>query len=165
MALPTSGTITWEMIRQEFGGGYPIYISQYYRGGGLVPNTAANAAIPTSGTIYASQFYGASAGTALGGYLSPSTITQTVNLASVSRNITAQGTGGSGSYTYSWSLVNNTGGFSLANASSATCTVSRSGLVNNVTYNCIARCVISDGVTTVTRDCPIAITRTTPPVE
>lgn len=63
MALPSSGTITWEMIRAEFGGGYPIYMSQYYRGGGLVPNTAANAAIPTSGPIYASHFYGASATT------------------------------------------------------------------------------------------------------
>jgi len=59
MALPSSGTITWEMIRAEFGGGYPIYMSQYYRGGGRVPDVSQNSRIPTSGAIGAWHFYGA----------------------------------------------------------------------------------------------------------
>lgn len=63
MALPGSGTLTWDQIRFEFGGGYPIYISDYYRGGPRVPNIPANAGVPTSGLIAASHFYGASAAT------------------------------------------------------------------------------------------------------
>ncbi|OWQ62162.1 hypothetical protein CEE61_04090 [Stenotrophomonas maltophilia] len=47
------------MIRAEFGGGYPIYADQYYRGRGLVPDVPANYGVPTSGPIYASQFYNA----------------------------------------------------------------------------------------------------------
>ena len=61
MALPSSGAISWSMIQTEFGGSNPINISEYYRGGALVPNTAANAAVPTAGAIKASDFYGASA--------------------------------------------------------------------------------------------------------
>jgi len=57
MALPGSGTITMEMIRAEFGGGYPISLSQYYRNGGLV--TSNNTNVPTSGAISLSNFYGA----------------------------------------------------------------------------------------------------------
>lgn len=59
MALPPSGTMTLAMIAAEFGGGTPHSISEYYRGGGLVPNIAANAAIPTSGIISFSNFYNA----------------------------------------------------------------------------------------------------------
>lgn len=61
MTLPSSGVMTWEMIRAEFGGSYPVQINQYYRGGALVPNTAQNANVPTSGLIAASHFYGAGA--------------------------------------------------------------------------------------------------------
>jgi len=58
MALPNSGTMTLAMIAGEFGGSTPHAISEYYRGGGLVPNNPANSGIPTSGTISFSHFYG-----------------------------------------------------------------------------------------------------------
>lgn len=45
-------------IATEFGGTVPHSLSEYYRGGGLVPNTPANLAIPTSGTISMGNFYG-----------------------------------------------------------------------------------------------------------
>lgn len=48
-------------IAGEFGGSVPHSLSEYYRGGGLVPNTPTNAAIPTSGTISMGNFYGSSA--------------------------------------------------------------------------------------------------------
>lgn len=48
-------------IITEFGGSAPYKLSNYYRGGGLVPNTAANVNVPTSGPIKLSDFYGASA--------------------------------------------------------------------------------------------------------
>ncbi len=59
MALPSSGAISMTDIRGEFGGSAPDGINEYYRGGGLVPNTPANAGIPTSGAISFADFYGA----------------------------------------------------------------------------------------------------------
>jgi hypothetical protein len=61
VTLQSSGTISIANIRGEFGGSIPDNINEYYRGGSLVPNTAINAAIPTSGVINLSDFYGASA--------------------------------------------------------------------------------------------------------
>ena len=37
----------------------PHSLSEYYRGGGLVPDTSININVPTSGTISISNFYGA----------------------------------------------------------------------------------------------------------
>ena len=59
MALPSSGVLTLNDIQTEFGGTNPIDLSDYYRGGGLVPDTAGNAGIPTSGVISVTDFYGA----------------------------------------------------------------------------------------------------------
>lgn len=59
MPIPGPGTaISMTTIATEFGGTVPHSLSEYYRGGGLVPNTPGNAAIPTSGTIAMSNFYG-----------------------------------------------------------------------------------------------------------
>jgi hypothetical protein len=59
MAIPGPGTaISITTIVNEFGGTVPHSISEYYRGGGLVPNTPGNAAIPTSGQIAIGDFYG-----------------------------------------------------------------------------------------------------------
>ena len=60
MAIPGPGTaISMNTIAAEFGGTVPHSLSEYYRGGGLVPNAPANAAIPTSGQIAIGDFYGA----------------------------------------------------------------------------------------------------------
>lgn len=61
MALPGSGVLTLADIQTEFGGTNPISLSEYYRGGGLVPDSALNTSVPTSGVISVSDFYGASA--------------------------------------------------------------------------------------------------------
>ena len=61
MALQTSGTITIGDLRTEFGDTGSSSLSEFYRGGSLVPNTGTNAAVPTSGTISLSDFYGAAA--------------------------------------------------------------------------------------------------------
>lgn len=59
MAIPSSGEIKISEIATEFGDTAPNQMSEYYRGGGLVPNTPANAAVPTSGQIAVADFYGA----------------------------------------------------------------------------------------------------------
>lgn len=59
MAIPGPGTaISMNTIATEFGGTVPHSLSEYYRGGGLVPNIPANNAIPTSGQIAMGNFYG-----------------------------------------------------------------------------------------------------------
>ena len=57
MALQGSGAISLNDIAGEFGGSVPHSITEYFRGGGLVPDSAANSNIPTSGQISFSQFY------------------------------------------------------------------------------------------------------------
>jgi len=61
LALPSSGIITMEQLRAEFGGPTPIVLQDYYRGGGLVPDSPNNSNVPTSGRIvFPDDFYGAS---------------------------------------------------------------------------------------------------------
>lgn len=62
MALQTSGAITLAEIQTEFGGANPISMSEYYAGGAYVPSgtSGTNGAVPTSGQISFSQFYGTS---------------------------------------------------------------------------------------------------------
>lgn len=58
MAIKPSGPIGLGTdLPAEFGGTAPFSLSQYYRGGGRVPNAPQNAAVPTSGTISLGEFY------------------------------------------------------------------------------------------------------------
>lgn len=65
MTLQTSGQITLNNIQTEFGGSNPISFSEYYAGGANVPagSTGTNGAIPSSGAISLSNFYGTSVNT------------------------------------------------------------------------------------------------------
>lgn len=59
MAIPGPGSpLAVTDIVTEFGGTAPHGISEYYRGGGNVPDSATNNAIPTSGQIALGNFYG-----------------------------------------------------------------------------------------------------------
>lgn len=59
MVLQASGEISLGDIVAEFGGAAPHALSEYYRGGAYVQNIAQNSAVPTSGQIKLSNFYGA----------------------------------------------------------------------------------------------------------
>jgi len=61
MTLPSSGALSFSQIQGEFGGSNPISLSEYYRGGPIVPNHGNTSPIPTSGTISVNNFYGTSA--------------------------------------------------------------------------------------------------------
>lgn len=63
MAIANSGAISLSTIQTEFGGSNPISINEYYAGGTYVPSgtSGVNGAVPTSGQISFSQFYGTSA--------------------------------------------------------------------------------------------------------
>ena len=62
MTLQTSGAITLAQIQTEFGGANPISMNEYYAGGTYVPSgtSGTNGAVPSSGQISFSQFYGTS---------------------------------------------------------------------------------------------------------
>lgn len=59
MALPASGTLAITEIATEFGDTAPHAMSEFYRGGGKVPDSALNSSIPTSGAINVGGFYNA----------------------------------------------------------------------------------------------------------
>lgn len=56
MTLQLSGQICITDLITECGG--TGCLTQYYRGGGLVPDTVENAGVPTSGEICLTDFYG-----------------------------------------------------------------------------------------------------------
>lgn len=58
MAIQSSGTISLLDVQNEFGGGNPININEYYRGGAYVRNSLFTSGIPASGQIALSNFYG-----------------------------------------------------------------------------------------------------------
>ena len=97
MALPASGQISLSQFRTTFGGSTPDSVSEYYRGGSLVADNAANVNIPQSGAASFSDYY-AGAGTQTRdisirlGYISPS---GGVGLTTISSTATPFAIGGS----------------------------------------------------------------------
>lgn len=73
MTLPSSGALSLQSIQGEFGGSNPISLNEYYRNGGLVPDHANTASIPTSGLIDVQDFYGTSSA-------SPLDLTHNINM-------------------------------------------------------------------------------------
>lgn len=63
MAIPSSGALALSAIQTEFGGANPISMSEYYAGGTHVPSgtSGVNGAVPTTGAISVSKFYGTTA--------------------------------------------------------------------------------------------------------
>ena len=63
MTIVSSGPISLLSVQDEFGGGNPIGMNEYYRGGAYVPTTGGGVDnIPSSGTISLYNFYGAFTG-------------------------------------------------------------------------------------------------------
>lgn len=165
MPLPTSPPITSAMIRAEYGGSLPFRIQDYYRGGGLVPNTAGNSGVPTSGVISFFSFLGQGGGSPPVGPLAvlasdASRFVFTPEPAPVTRSVTANGsvlaTGGTGSYTCTWSHVSGDAGIPTPAANvfnpSFTATVNK-----NSNRTAVKRCTVNDGVSTVFADMTVTL--------
>lgn len=156
MALPATPPITSEMIRLQYGGSLPFRIQDYYRGGALVPNTGANSTVPTSGAISFSNFLG-QGGSSGGGGGGTITVTDTDAAGSQFRNepapatlnVSANGTvfasGGTGSYTCTWTHISGSTAIPTPSANNFnpgfTATVSK-----NTELSAVKRCTVSDGV-------------------
>ena len=61
MAVTSSAPISITDLVTEFGGSAPHSLTEYYRGGSLVPNVTANNSVPASGAISLTDFFGATA--------------------------------------------------------------------------------------------------------
>lgn len=99
MTIKSSGLLTLAEIAAEFGGGKPYKLSNYYRGGGLVPDVAVNANISKNGYISIGMFYGATRyipGSVF--YTSPGSYTFTVpsGVTRIFAEVMAAGGGGAG---------------------------------------------------------------------
>ena len=121
MALQSSGTISLSQVQTEFGGANPIGMSEYYAGGVNVPGgtSGVNGAVPSSGTISMSKFYGTSdvafspsGGTSAG---APQALSE-INTLSSTVTITCNQ-----SATWNWSNYSGYGGYvSVSNGGSST---------------------------------------------
>lgn len=60
MTIQSSGPIKFSELQTEFGGSNPVSLSEYYAGGAYVPagTSGVNGAVPTSGALALSKFYG-----------------------------------------------------------------------------------------------------------
>lgn len=148
--------VSLSKIVAEFGG--PGNLAAYVRGGSWVPNSPANAAISTTvAGLSLSQFEGASKSTPLSGFMS--TITglianpndpQPPSSMTVSAGGSVTVTGGSGNYTYNWSILS---GRASISGSATGRNVTISALVRNwITDFGEIRCVVSDGTSSITID-------------
>lgn len=126
MAIPTSGPVSFGDLRNEFGGSGPVYFSQFYRNGGLVPNTPTNGNVPASGQISLASMRGASSAVnnALG--VSAPDVYQQINSGTATGSSVASASGGSGAgYSYVW--TNNSTATMTVSGARATFTTTRSG--------------------------------------
>lgn len=159
MALPSSPPITSEMIRQQYGGGLPFNIRDYFRGGSRVPNTGANSGVPTSGTISFANFLG-QGGSGGGGALVVSNSGAIGSVfqnepAPATRSVSANGnvfaSGGTGSYTCTWSHISGSVAIPTPGANvfapSFTATVTK-----GVPLTAVKRCTVNDGVNSTSTD-------------
>lgn len=58
MTVPTQGPVSFSDLQNTFGGTNPISMSEYYRGGALVPVGTNTSGIPSSGAIGVASFRG-----------------------------------------------------------------------------------------------------------
>ena len=141
MTLQASGTITMADIVAEFGGTAPHSISEYYRGGAYVPDIPQNAAIPTSGTISFSNFYGATAldilpnsvtweNLSFAGSGTDTGLSQTITGINTTITLEVVYDGGVNMDIELLYRLNNTGGYTSLTPGSDTITVSNGTIVN-----------------------------------
>lgn len=168
MPLPASPPITSEMIRQQYGGGLPFRLQDYYRGGSRVPNTGANSNIPTGGAISFLSFLGQGAGGGGGGLAASNSgaigsVLQS-EPAPASRSISANGnvfaSGGTGSYTCTWSHLSGSTSITTPGANNFSPSFSAT-VFKNTTLSAVKQCTVSDGVNSVQTNMTVSLSYTT----
>jgi len=144
VALQSSGAISIQDLKTEFGDTGSSSLSEFYRGGGLVPNTGTNIGVPTSGEIQLSDFYGAAAT----GW--EWTQTYTSMNEGVTRTFQFEDTSGATtSGTFNWSINGTTSDFNA---------VSGSGTINSSSQGSFSITTKNDAITEGTENYTVSVT-------
>lgn len=127
MALPTSGNLSLSQVRAEFGAPAAIGLAAFLRGGPWVPDTTANAGVPSVLPIGLRQLLGASA------VVNHSVFAPDIDAGSISPDdpsgsSTATVSNGIGPFTHSWAWVSGGGGITLSGQTTQTVTASHTGI-------------------------------------
>jgi len=157
MTLPTTGPLSFADIQTEFGGANPISLTEYYAGGAYVPSgtSGTNGAVPSSGAISVSSFYGTTLFSVSGGstFVSGSSSRLGAGNVTATTGSATGGTvvGGTAPYTYLWEYVS--GDAATVNTStSLTTTFSRTVFVTvgqSIVKTGVYRLKITDANTSV----------------
>jgi hypothetical protein len=163
MTLPTSGALSLQDIANEFGGGHPIALSNYYAGGPHVPSGTSGTygPVPSSGAISIQNFYGTRA---LGPFVAGSsggsssgasgggaghTINDIADVTATASVVSGGPT--SGSFSYLWAITSgpSSGSATLSNSTLATCNIHFNWYIaaaSSDSNTVIASCTITDTV-------------------
>jgi hypothetical protein len=167
MALPTSMPINLLQICAEFGAPAGTPLTAFYRGGPYVPNLPVNYGVPTEGHIGMHHLLGAanltpilaSANQSGGTLFTPE---PAPNFANVSGSLIPVVSGGSGSYTYWWDILDTGAGLGAFSWSRIGNTVSATAnLPKNNSRSPLFRLSVSDGYTSVYVDRYLTLTYST----
>lgn len=148
MTLPSSGPLSLNDIKGEFGGPASPSLGDYYAGGSYVPpgTSGTYGAVPSSGTISIQNFYGTSAAAALSISISPSSLYNSRSGSGSLTSSTATGTasGGTGPYTYAWTYVS--GNSYTINSPSSASTTFTTSLTAGQLKSGVYRCTVTDSL-------------------
>ena len=148
MTLPTSGPLSLNDIKGEFGGPAAPSLSDYYAGGSYVPagTSGTNGPVPSSGAISISNFYGTSASVPLSISISPSSLYNSRSGGGplTSSPATGTGSGGTGPYTYAWTYVSGSS-YTINSPASATTTFT-TNLIAGQFKSGVYRCTVTDSL-------------------
>jgi hypothetical protein len=159
--MAVSNPATLESAYTEFGAPQGTPLSSFLRNGAYVPNTSANANVPTALPISLSQLAGAVKYVNVSATMSPTSMGSSCKLSQEPWTIgTAQAiaSGGTGSYTYTWSRQSGSAVIQ-GSPSGAFCSFSVSG-AGVSTYSAVWQCVVSDGTSSATVTVSVSMTVT-----
>lgn len=171
MTLSAARPLSMSALSTQYGGALSASFSSYLKGGALVPNTGANATVPTVRPMKLSDFLGQGAAGSVGGALSvtttgspTSTSTCTGASCKTSRKVqsgivTAVASGGTGTAvkTYAWARVSGSTAIT-ATTPSAAATYFSATVGANATLSAVFRVTVNDGSTTATADVTVSLT-------
>lgn len=142
MTLQSTPPITMQQIYAEFGAPLGTPMTALVRGGAYVPNTAQNAAVPTTPPLGKLQFLGA--GKAAQSSISPPGSTQGTSRGNPLNQIfTSNVVGGVGPFARSWSFIAGGAQMTIVSPTGAstnvtsTTTVGTGDIVRTATLQCV----------------------------
>ena len=164
MAVPANPKLSDVCTEFLVAGNTPL--SSFRRGAGIVPDTAANAGVPTGFPINLSQMAGSvryvnvtagKSGNASGSfsYTPPPVGPTTVGIST--NSVTAIAGGGNGGYSYFWQHISGDT-FTGWSTNTASNLFHHGSVGRNQTKSGVYRCTISDGVTSAFVDVNVSVT-------